>query len=169
MTGPFAAASQPDRLRSISMGTTLAVGLALALYGLLLYFHAATASLYDDHQPGIQALRAALSPSVVLLLVLLVATVLPTRRAAQVAVLCCAGACVLALLMAAVTVGVHVHSRSTWVPPESRTLADTVYVALVHPAFSNRSNFSMVGSAVFAMACLSGALWLWRRRKLAKP
>ena len=73
----------------------------LMLYALALYFQAATASLSNTYQPGIELLRAVISPSGLLLLVFLVACLRKSYAAARVATVTGAGAILVCALMLA--------------------------------------------------------------------
>jgi hypothetical protein len=153
-------AKHPTRPRALACAAALLLG----LYGAALYFQVATASLYDTHQPGIEALRRTLQPGVVLVLVSLLAwlrkspwTIQLSRWVNGGAVLCCA------LMLMAVTL--HSGTPPQWQPPEDRSLWSTLEQAILHPSFSNRSTFSAVKSGLFAAVLLMGAM-RWRKLQI---
>ena len=145
----------------------MAIVLGLA-YAMALYFQAATASLTDDYQPGIGLLITIVSPTGLLLATLLVACLRKTGSSARIAVLTCAGAVAVSVLLLAF---VHVHEGApgTWRFPESRSLGGTVRLAVFQPRFSNRSEGSVVGSGVCAALLLAASVRLARRRRRRSP
>ena len=132
----------------------MTVGALLLPYAVGVYFHAATASLSDDYQPGIERLKLSIQPGLVLLLPLLLAWLLKARGLIQIAQwssLCGLLACLVVLVFCAS------HGQSggvQWVAPNHRSLTTTVQQALFQPSFSSRSVGSVLGSAVFAMGLL---------------
>jgi hypothetical protein len=137
--------------------------LVTSLYALALYFCAATASLYDSYQPGIEWLRVFITPGGLLFGVFLIACLNSSYWSARLAILSSAGAILVCLLMLAF-ISIHDGSASTWVFPENRSLFGTVRAALFQPSFSNRSFGSVVASGFFALVCLGGSLYISRRR-----
>ncbi len=137
----------------------------LMLYALALYFQAATASLSNTYQPGIELLRAVISPSGLLLLVFLVACLRKSYAAARVATVTGAGAILVCALMLA-SIASHGDSPITWQPDGARSLSSTVQVALFQPSFSNRSIGSVVGNGFLALLVLGGSVYFSRRRRI---
>jgi hypothetical protein len=125
-----------------------------------LYLHAATASLFDHYQPGIESLKHWTHPTWLflgLLALMVAATRWPERhetleRALHLAALGALGVC---LVMGGLflLLGPFVTPRcSHWLPPH-RGLAETLRTSLECPNFSNRSY-----GQPFAGAFLSGVL-----------
>lgn len=137
----------------------------LVLYALALYFQAATASLSNTYQSGIELLRAVISPSGLLLLVFLVACLRQSYAIARVVMATSAGAILVSALMLAFIAG-HDDSSKTWQFPEARSLSGTVQAALFEPSFSNRSIGSVVGNGFLAMLVFGGAVYFSRRLRV---
>lgn len=127
-------------------------------YATGVYFRAATASLSDAYQPGLDSLKRYVLPGIAMWVLPLIAYGLKSvhlakcaQRCALLGLACCALLYVLCWL----------HSPEagiSWVAPADRTLAGTIHQSLFKPAFSNRSLGSIAGSAILAaMAWLLGA------------
>ncbi|MDO5625517.1 MAG: hypothetical protein Q4G71_12625 [Pseudomonadota bacterium] len=139
------------------------------LYGAALYFRAATASLTDQYQPGIGALRFAVQPGW-LLLVLLCATLLARKPFWPRLTSCVAGGALMlcALLLLWMTLGTpDTTASSTWQPLAARELASTLKIALFSPWFSNRSIGTTLGSALWATAVLAISWKISTRSRLS--
>jgi hypothetical protein len=140
------------------------VVLALLIYAVALYFRVATASLTDSYQPGIEALRKGIWPSVVLWGPLAVALVrkspawMDATRAISAGALVC---CVVLLLL----VKLGGDAAPGRVAGEGRSLGATVRIALVQPSFSNRSVGSLIGSAAVASITCLASFALGRRAR----
>jgi hypothetical protein len=143
------------------VGTAIAAAL-LTTYAVALYFRAATASLDDQYQPGIESLQLVIWPGALLVGVIASASLSQSELAWSVARRVCVGAVAVCLLLL-LFVAAHEPKPRPWVFPADRTLQGTVHRSLFTPSFSNRSTGSIVGSAIFA-AAMSGGLLLWRRR-----
>ena len=148
---------------------------AMAVVALMLpyvggvYFRAATASLSDDHQPGMESLKLCIQPGLVLLLPLLLAWLTKARGFMQVArwsSVCGLFACIV-LLVFCVSHGPS--SGVQWLAAGTRSLATTVQQALFQPSFSNRSVASVAGSAVFAMGLLMLNCFVCRQLRQPVP
>ena len=158
---PPSAAKAPARKPRVPVALVV---LALWAYAAALYFRVATASLTDAYQPGIEALRGAVWPSVVLWVPLALALVFKSavwmeasRAISAGAVVCCA-----VLLLLVKLSGGAAPGR---IGGESRSLSTTVRVALLQPRFSNRSVGSLIGSAAGAsLACLASLALVRRAR-----
>ena len=149
-------------LRYVNLIGTAITSALLATYAVALYFRAATASLHDRYQPGIEALQLVVWPGALLVGVIAGAWLSRSELAWSVARRACIGAIVVCLVLL-LFVSVHEPKSRPWVFPADRTLQGTVHRSLLTPSFSNRSTGSIVGSAIFA-AAISGGLLLWRRR-----
>ncbi|MBB6578397.1 hypothetical protein HNP33_002479 [Comamonas odontotermitis] len=124
-------------------------------YVIGVYFHAATASLFNEYQPGIGTLKVCVQPGLMLFLPLLFAYFKKSKSAAEIAVWSSMFgliSCLVLLLLCSL----HVQSGGVhWIALENRSLAGTVYRALFQPSFSNRSFGSTTGSAIFAsLVCI---------------
>ena len=139
-----------------------------ALYGGMLYFRVATASLDDRYQPGIEALRLYASPGLLLGVLTLGGLVFRASVVARVAQRACVAALVVCVLLFGV-VFTHSGSYHPWVFPEARTLAGTVQTALFSPTFSNRSTIFIIVSAGVALFWLAVSSWAVRTRRPSKP
>lgn len=127
-------------------------------YAAGVYFHAATASLSDAYQPGLDNVKRYVQPGIALWLLPLIAYGWKSVRLAKIAQRCALlGLACCALLYAFC----RLHSPEAgipWVAPADRTLVSTVHRSLFSPSFSNRSLGSIAGSAILAaMAWLLGA------------
>ena len=147
----------------------------LLLYTGTLYFQAATASLHEGYQPGIDRLKPVLEP-VWLLLGLAVYTWLKRSAPAFKRIyMTSAGAFLVCLGMLGVIIAIdnwkakntgntwfshqtpawvcgHTnHRENTVIRPEERLLICTVYTALFRPSFSNRSYSAVLGSSCVAL------------------
>ena len=142
------------------------VALVTLLYGMTLYFRAATASLHDGYQPGIEALRLYVNPGLQLGLITAGAVTSRSAFPARVAVHACLAAIATCALMLAV-VSSHPGNRNTWVFPQQRSLESTVHTALFTPNFSGRSKSSIAGSAIVALCWLGVSSCVFLRRKRA--
>jgi hypothetical protein len=149
-------------LRTSSLVGTGITAALLAVYVVALYFRAATASLNDQYQPGIELLQLMVWPGALLVGVIASASLGRSELAWSIAWRVCVGA-ILACLLLLLFVAAHEPKPRPWVFPADRTLQGTVHRSLFNPSFSNRSTGSIVGSAMFA-AAMSGGLLLWRRR-----
>jgi hypothetical protein len=142
--------------------SVVAVALVTANYAAMLYFQTATASLHDEYQPGIEAMKAWISPGALLLILVAGAAFLRSSFVLQIAKSSCKAAllvCVLLFLL----VSVHRGNRNTWVFPQQRSLEGTARIALFSPNFSNRSTGTVLGSAGIALLCFGASVWLCRR------
>lgn len=142
------------------------VAIVALLYGMTLYFRAATASLHDGYQPGIEALRLYASPGLLLGVLTVLAVISRSAFPARTAVHACLAALVVCALMLGV-VSSHPGNRDTWVFPQQRSLESTVHTALFTPNFSGRSKGSIAGSAIVALCWLGVASCALRRRRKA--
>lgn len=126
----------------------------LALYAALLYAQAATASLTDAYQPGMERLRWLTRPGWLLLGLLALAWLRPQARLASQLVCICAGAALLCAALAAWLVWLDAPGRAanTWLPPQARNLGTVLHTALWTPSFSNRSLGATLGNAIWALA-----------------
>ena len=149
--------------RSVAVLASGEAAVIVMLYALALYFQAATASLSNAYQPGIEVLRAVVSPGGLLLVVFLIACLRKSYAAIRVATLASAGALFVSTLMLVVVAG-HGGSLNTWQFPEARSLSGTVYLALFQPSFSNRSIGAVAGNGFLALLALGGSAYLSRRR-----
>src|SRR5690554_4722621 len=96
----------------------------LLVYGAGVYFRAATASLHDDYQPGIEAVRLWVWPGAVLISVVAFAGLTRSALLWLIARWVCVGAVVVCLFLL-VFVQVHESSPQRWVFPHERTLGAT--------------------------------------------
>jgi hypothetical protein len=144
---------------------TAAIATIATTYALLLHFRVATASLYDDYQPGIEALRAWVSPGLLLAVLVMSTALTGSYVLVKLAKRSCQAALVVCLLLFVYVSG-HSASRTSWVFPEHRTLEATVLTAISHPSFSNRSKGSIIGSAIVAGFWLGVSSFVLRRRRL---
>lgn len=149
--------------RSATVSVAVQAALILVLYASALYFQAATASLSNIYQPGIESLRVSVSPGGLLVVVFLVACIRKSFVVAHLAMLTSAGAILVSVLMLAFVAG-HGGSPNTWRFPEARSLSGTVRLALFQPSFSNRSIGSVAGNGFLALFVLAGSAYLSRRR-----
>ena len=150
-------------IHSASAKSAIVSSLAL-LYFACVYFRAATASLFDKYQPGIEALVQSVQPGLVLLVPLVVAYCAKTKSSAHVALwagLAGVAACTVLWLFCAMH---ESKGAPRWVPPSERILANTVTNALLRPSFSGRSLLSIGQSVVFAVVISGMAFVLGRRR-----
>lgn len=150
--------------RSPAVSVIVPAVLVAVAYTLALYFQAATASLSNAYQAGIELLRSVVSPGGLLMAVFLVACLRKSYAASRVAMLASAGAVLVSALMLALVVG-HQGNSNTWQFPEARSLSGTLHQALCRPSFSNRSVASVAGSGVLALLVLGGSAYLSRRRQ----
>ena len=153
-----------------SRKTVLRVGwlvLFASVYGALLYFRAATASLFDDYQPGIELLRQWLNPLWIAAVVWLAALIKGTAVWTQFARDSAATALLLCLLMY-LLVASHRGTQNPWQFPQERTLTNTVQIALLAPNFSSRSKLEIAVNGALSGLCLV-AYWLQSRRKRKAP
>lgn len=141
------------------------VSTVLFLYSASVYFDAATASLSDAYQPGLDAFKLCVQPGLWLLLPLLLAYCMKTQQAAQVALWCGIGGLVCCGILFAFC-SLHMpRGGSSWVAPEMRTLGRTLHAALLLPSFSNRSLGSIAGSGIFAaLQCVLSAVLVIKLR-----
>ncbi|MFG5778100.1 hypothetical protein ACFIQF_13585 [Comamonas sp. J-3] len=141
----------------------------LLLYLVGIYVLAATASLYDNYQPGIEALKRWLQPGLLLTAALAFACFgksLETAQSAQRLALAALAACGLLLLVISQHESSH---RIGHVWPEQRTLGSTLMRALFQPSFSGRSKLTTTVSGLWALLVLLVASWRTRRlRKQAQ-
>ena len=144
-------------------GAEVAISVLVLAFALTLYFQAATASLSDAYQPGIEFLRNVVRPAWVVLAVLLVASMWGSATGLRIARLTCAGAAIFALCLA-IGVSVHEGSPRAWVLPEGRSLKESVRLAMLEPQFSNRSLVTITVNGLFAALVFCGAVFLSRRR-----
>lgn len=141
----------------------------LLLYLVGIYVLAATASLYDSYQPGIEAFKRWLQPGLLLTAALAFACFgksLETAKLTQRLALAALTACGLLLLV----IAQHESSpRIGHVWPEQRTLGSTLMQALFQPSFSGRSKLTSMVSGLWALLVLLVASWRTRRlRKQAQ-
>lgn len=135
------------------------------LYAAMLYFRAATASLDDGYQPGIEALQAWARPSLLLAIAPLLAIGTRSTFMTRLAVansICATLICAILL----VVVSVHPGNANTWQFPQDRSLEETIRIALISPNFSGHSKGRIVVSGAIALTwlCIS-ALFAYRRRR----
>jgi len=152
----------------ILITSACAVAVTALLYGAMLYFCVATASLSDYYQPGIEVLQAWISPGLWLGVVVLCAVVFRSVLSARVAVYSCFSAFMICAFMYPL-VAQHSGNSNAWVFPQNRSLENTLDTALLRPNFSNRSKGSIVGSAGIALFWLGVSSYVLRRRKLTSP
>lgn len=134
------------------------------LYGVMLYFRVATASLHDNYQPGIEVLQTWISPGFLLGVVLGIAALFRSVDSIRTAVRSSLAALIICALMFGFVV-VHSGNSNTWVFPQDRTLKGTIHTALFRPSFSNRSITTIIISAGVAFFWLGASSRLLRRRK----
>ena len=119
-------------------------------YAAGVYFHAATASLSDAYQPGLDSLKRYVQPGIALWVLPLIAYGWKSVHLTKVAQRCALGGLVCCAMLY-VFCSVHQSTAGmSWVAPADRTLASTVQRSLFSPSFSGRSMGSITGSAIFA-------------------
>lgn len=138
----------------------------LLLYLVGIYVLAATASLYDNYQPGIEAFKLCLQPGLLLTAALAFACSgksLATAQSAQRLALAALAACGLLLLV----ISQHESApRIGHVWPQQRTLGSTLMQALFQPSFSGRSKLTTIVSGLWALLVHLAASWrAWHLRK----
>lgn len=131
----------------------------LLLYLVGIYVLAATASLYDNYQPGIEAFKLCLQPGLLLTAALAFACSgksLATAQSAQRLALAALAACGLLLLV----ISQHESApRIGHVWPQQRTLGSTLMQALFQPSFSGRSKLTTIVSGLWALLVHLAASW----------
>ena len=137
--------------------------LMVSLYGALLYFHAATASLRDTYQPGIETMQLLSAPEAILLLILLVSVVVKQHWLAIFAFYCSIGAFVACAILF-VLIATHDGNTNTWASPDDRTLQKTVITAMFEPSFSGRSTGRVLSNGAIAVLSIVSSAYVLRRR-----
>jgi len=143
---------------------TVGVGILTLTYMLAAYFQAATASLKDSYQPGIEILRLFTMPGALLFAVFLAAFLVKSYTSARLSVIFCRAALCVCALLFIITVFPWSKSSGNWLFPEERTLSTTVKTALFQPSFSNRSSISAASSGAFAFILLAASTRLAKKR-----
>lgn len=129
-------------------------------YAAAVYFWAATASLYDSYQPGIDLLHRLIIPGFLIGGIFLIASLTKSHSIVRLTVLLSSAAVVICTLLLVVVVG---STPSTDPAPDDHSLKSTIEFALSRPSFSNRSVVVVFESGAFAGLVLFGSLRLSRR------
>ncbi len=145
----------------------VAITFFVAVYAMALYFQAATASLYDRYQPGIEFLQICLTPSL-LLVVSVIASLMYKGKGYREFLKGACLACIAVGFALAAFVFLYEAQSKTWIFPEDRTLMNTLESSLLDPVFSNRSILSVSVNIVFSSLLVGWLFWSDRRGKVNK-
>ena len=142
----------------------IGAGLLTLVYVPAVYFEAATASLNDRYQPGIDTLQLFVMPGALLCAVFLAALLGKSYTSARLAFFFSRTALFACALLFLLTVIPSSGPPSDWVFSKDRSLAKAVKIALLQPSFSNRSSASVVGSGILAFIIFIGSSRIAKKR-----
>ena len=141
-----------DRGYSNVFLTPLTLIISLVFAGML-YFRAATASLHDRYQPGVEEIRWLVSPGIFISLIVVAAVLTGSRFAARLAYRCSLVSLVFCTAMVILSVSYR-GDKIHWSLSQDRNLESTIQTALLSPDFSNRSTLYLIGISLVAPICL---------------
>lgn len=136
------------------------------IYSILLYVFAATASLRNTYQPGIENLHITLNPNNLTILVIGTILLVKKRFLVKVSVLFLIFAIIISIVLT-IFVSTYQGSIGEWVLPENRTLLGTVKRSVFEPVFSGRSTARTTFSGICAVIGYGLSCAVLRRRYTA--